>query len=125
MKYKVVKNAKGVVVAFGPNTKQYVPNITKGDALDFVDVMPVLVKNPNDFSHTRRQFRMLLTDAHEAEIKAAFQALKRGKVKRALRIWWNDETIYRWDDVEMQKILKLVTPATAAAIEAAWIGKIV
>lgn len=77
--------------------------------------------NPASYTHSRRQFRVILTDAQEAEIKAAIQAMPKGKAKRATRAWWADETEYRWDDVEFRKLRKLLLPDTVTAIKESWI----
>lgn len=77
--------------------------------------------NHTDYTHTRRQFRDLLTSAQEAEIEDKIMARKTNG-KRALWNWWNHTAVYEWDDREMVKVMTLVTPETAAAIEAAWIN---
>lgn len=40
MKYKVIKNAAGEVVCFGPNDEHYAPNIPAGCTLSLTDAAP-------------------------------------------------------------------------------------
>ena len=44
MSYKVVKNAEGKVVAFGPNDNNYEPTIKVGETLTIEETLPKIIK---------------------------------------------------------------------------------
>ncbi|PCJ75519.1 MAG: hypothetical protein COA53_06390 [Rhodobacteraceae bacterium] len=75
-----------------------------------------------DCTHTRREFMLLLTDTMEDEINAVITTLPRGKQKRALRAWWLDEQVFRWDDPEMIKLRRRLKKSTVTAMRKAWVG---
>lgn len=79
--------------------------------------------NPNYYTHTRRSFKMLLTNAMEAEINSKIQGIANAKVKREIRAFFEDELVFRWNDPTMVKLRNNLEPATAVALEAAWIGQ--
>lgn len=42
MSYKIVKDAAGVIIAFGPDTDDYVPTVEEGNVLEIVSELPEL-----------------------------------------------------------------------------------
>ena len=99
-----------------------VPMSAQEEIDHFASLVPAPAStDPNDYTHTRRAFKTLLTDAMEAEIKGLVQGIPNAEVKREVRIWWEETDVFRWDDATMIKLIAAVTPATAAAIEVAWL----
>ena len=78
--------------------------------------------DPNKYTHTRRSFKMLLTDAMEAEIKSKIQAIPSAGIKREVRAFFEDEPIFRWDDPTMIKLRNNLESTTVVALEAAWVA---
>ena len=93
-----------------------------GSGNDVTVLEPAPSGNPNDYIHTRRQFKMLLTDAMEDEIKSIIQAATTTKLKREIRAFFEDEQVFTWGDPTMVKIRNRMDPAIAEAFEADWIA---
>ncbi len=55
MKYKVVKNDKNQIIAFGPNDDNYEPHIADGQVLSLQNEKPVLDTTETDAKIAARQ----------------------------------------------------------------------
>ncbi len=79
--------------------------------------------DPTKYSHTRRQFKMLLTDTIEAEIKLVIAGITTMKLKREVSALLEEESVFRWVDPTMVKLRNRMEPAIAEALESAWVAK--
>jgi hypothetical protein len=67
MTYKIVRNAAGELICFGPNNNHYEPTIKAGETLTIEDAIPPLA--PPTYKYLRAQVYPSITDYIDGIVK--------------------------------------------------------
>jgi hypothetical protein len=98
MTYKVVRNATGSVVAFGPNDNHYAPTVKTGEIIGIEDsapAMPAVIPHVVTMAQARKA--MILSGVSIASVNTAIEAITDTQARELAQTDWEYSATVRRD----------------------------
>ena len=93
MSFKIVRNAQGDVVAYGPNDDNYEPTVKSGEVLSVESTLPTL---PTVIPQTITRYQAMIV-LHRAGKKGAITSFLQNPSNEEAQIAWEDKEMFERD----------------------------
>ena len=123
MRFKVVKNSSGDVVAFGPNDKNYEPTVKTGETLTIQDDTPAMpLAIPQSVSMAQARKALVLGGVSMASVASAIAAISDATQRELAQIDWEYSTTVRRVSSPLVQSLGPALGLTDAQIDALFVA---